>query len=68
MVNNVSNQSTDFYNKKEEKSKEKKCKSDETSPSYSQEKKKMIFYIFLWNKTGFPVFCFTFWLENAALG
>lgn len=56
MVNNVSNQSTDVYNKKEEKNKEKKCKSDATSSSDSQEKEKMIFYIFLINKRGVLAF------------
>jgi len=58
MVSNVSNQSTDVYNKKEEKSEEKKCQPDETSPSDSQEKEKMIFCIFLLNKTTTPdIYC-----------
>ena len=58
MVSNVSNLSTDVYNKKEEKDKEKKCQPDETSPAYSQEKKKMIFCVFLLNNTTISlVFC-----------
>jgi hypothetical protein len=54
MVSNVSNLSTDVYNKKEKKSKEKKCQPDEASSPDSQEKKKMIFCIFLLNKTTIP--------------